>query len=304
MKKFITVLLGLCLLLCLCVGCADRSGPGGGSQEDTSFSSEGPSSQPDDGPGTQKNETVEALLKDFNNPPKSGPALVLGKPSGFKLMYNNSDPVPVPIPSSGPGLDQPNAASLRNDAVVIAYGPEDNSDTVSVISTVDRGQSWQSSSFEVKDAGKYNYFNLAFQDAEKGVLVLCERTNDNEPVYSDQDTGLIFATGDRGITWSSPVPFPTMEVFYGVTATGSGYCIAGGIGSYPVILKSGDGMSWNEITLPLDMNEYTEGYCRYAAFSGDTGLAVVTGIDADGKTTSLYFYSEDNGESWSPYKNG
>lgn len=302
MKHSIAILLSL-LLLAACGAEGQASAQETESSPSTvSQSVSEPEMPSDTTPEPQRNETVEMLLREYNDPPKSGPTCVLGKPSGLELMFSGGNRVHVPIPSLGPGLDQTNDVSLRYDAVVIAYGPEDNADTVSVLSTVDQGQSWQSSGFEVKDAGKYNYFILSFQDAEKGILVLCERTNDNEPIYSDEDTGLIFATEDTGATWGSPVSFPTMERLYKVTANQGCYCIVGEIGIHPVILKSGDGRNWEELTLPLDADRYLEGYCKYAAFSGDTGLAVVVGTNVEGKTDLLYLFSEDGGQSWSLYE--
>lgn len=235
------------------------------------------------------------MIQKYKNPSTSGPSLADAKPNGMDLYFADGTITHVPIPSFGPGYLQTHATSLRNDAVVIAYDPEDNSDTISIVSTRDKGQSWQSVNLAVENAKKYSHYYLSFQDAEKGILMLCGE---------DGNSGLIYSTENAGTTWSSAIPFSSPDAIYNVTSSGDSYCIAGENNSHPVILQSGDGASWNELILPLDANEYPEGYCTYAVFSGDTGLAVVIGIKAEGGTAWLYFSSEDNGQSWSLYKTG
>lgn len=325
MKRCIAVLLSI-LLLSACdtggqspaagsgIGSSDPSGPAPAaspseptpaadpSEPDPAASRSETDPSPDSAPEPRRNEIVEALLREYDNPNPNLATLAEAKPDGLDLYFSDGTTAHLPIPSTGPGVPQNHAASLRNDAVVIAYDPEDGSDTVTVISTVDRGQRWRTASLDVGEIEKYGYYFLAFQDGEKGILALCERDRDGGPIFSTQDTSLIFATEDAGATWGAPDFLPVMEDIWGVTGAQGCYCISGRMGSRPVVLKSGDGRSWDTISLPFDASKYTTAYCQYTMFSGDIGLAKVTATKTTGDNDFLNFFSEDGGQSWSLYE--
>lgn len=244
---------------------------------------------------TAKDETIEAMIQKYEYPSHNGPSWADAKNDGINLYFTDGTITHVPISSSGPGLRQKHAISIWDDAAVIVYDPEDNSNTISIISTRDKGQSWQSSNLEVEDAQKYSHFYLSFQNVENGILILREREGSNSLIYS---------TVNMGRTWSLPVQFFAPDAIYSISAVDDFYCIAGENKLYPVLIKSVDGIDWNETTLPLDYSEYTGGYCVYTDFSSNKGLAVVVGISDIKDPTLQYFSSNDNGQSWSLYKAG
>lgn len=240
-------------------------------------------------------EKIETMIRIYRDPSTGGPAWWSdAKPNGIDLYYSDGTIAHVPIASSGPGIYQTHTISLRKEAVVIAYFPDNSTNTISVISTKDKGQNWASSVLNVESAEKYSHYYLAFRDENKGILILHN---------SDEKDGLVYTTENTGATWNFAASFSNIDAIYTVTAENS-YCIAGENQSYPIVLKSDDGLNWSEIILPLDTNEYVKGYSPYAAFLDNTGLAVVVASNAAEDMTWLYFSSEDDGKNWTLYKTG
>lgn len=314
MKKRISLLLAiiLCMSLSACADQSAKTTPPSGSTVPSSTPSSGdvsqipslpsapesestPISLPDSASASSESKTIiEKMIQKYKTPSMNGPTWSDAKPNGIDLYYADGTITHVPISSSGPGIHQTHTISLRNDAVVIAYSPENSTNTVSVISTTDKGESWQSTNLNIENAEKYSHYYLSFQNVEEGILILHNEENSNCLIYTTEDTGK---------TWISAASLANLDVIYAVSAE-SLYCISGENMSYPVVYKSVDGLNWSEKSLYLDENEYTKGYCTYAAFSDNIGLAVVVASNANEDTAWLYFISEDYGDNWSLYKTG
>ena len=101
--------------------------------------------------------------------------------------------------------------------------------------------------------------------------------------------------------WNFAASLSNLDALYDIHE-GEKYCIAGEKDNKPVLLKSGDGSDWDEVTLPFDPDQYSKEYCVYGRLEDNIGLAIVIGITPEMDTNWLYYSSVDHGESWELYK--
>lgn len=308
MKKHLS--LSLALIFCIMIsGCTSQTPsdtlstnsmtPSGSSSNDAAQTPSSPDisgsiSSPDSTSGYSENEKIEAAIHNYNQAGRGRPSF------GYEnsgRMFVDFDGPKVYIPN----LDinyvclHPSDYDLLNDSFVIAYF-SGNSNSISFLSTTDKGKSWQSSELNVENADNY-YWHLAFQNAEKGFLVLDSK--------EDYGSGcMIFITEDFGKTWTQAGSISGSDVtgIRKTAAAGGHYWIVGRKKPYPVMLKSDDGTDWREVQISIDTTKYIGGFCRAVSIYDDIGLAEVVGETADGKSEAMWYSSEDRGETWSFYR--
>ena len=256
------------------------------------FSTTTPDSAPSADETEQNKRKIESMIWRYKNPPDDIPACVDDKPNGSALFYDDGTLIHIPIPSQSPGIAQRHARSLRDDVVMIVYRPEDKTDTLSAVTTEDKGKTWEFSSIPVEQLDQYDHYYLSFLDKETGILIL------EDP---EGKTHQVFKTENLGADWNFAASLSNLDALYDIHE-GEKYCIAGEKDNKPVLLKSGDGSDWDEVTLPFDPDQYSKEYCVYGRLEDNIGLAIVIGITPEMDTNWLYYSSVDHGESWELYK--
>lgn len=308
MKKRLS--LSLTLILCMMIsGCTSQtssdtlstnsitsldSSSNDAAQTPSSPDISGSTSLTDSTSGSSENEKIEAAIHNYHQAGRGRPNF--GDENSGRMYVDFEGPkVYIPNLDWNYVYRHSFAYDLLNDSFVIAYF-SGNSNSISFLSTTDKGKSWRSSELNVENADNY-YWYLDFQNAEKGFLVL----------HSGEDDGsgcMIFITEDFGKTWTQAGSISESDVteIRKTVAAGDHYWIAGRKKPYPVILKSDDGIDWREVQISIDTTKYIGGFCISVKIYDDIGVAVVAGETADGKTEKMWYSSEDHGETWSFYR--
>lgn len=265
------------------------------SDESSDNSFDDSSSSTSDTSGSSENEKIEAAIHKSHTDGRGRPNFG-DENSGRMYVDFEGSKAYIPNLDCNYVYRHPFAYDLLNDSFVFAYF-SGNPNSISFLSTTDKGKSWQSSELNVENVDNVDNYHwyLAFQNAEKFFLTL----------KSDDDDGcIIYTTEDTGKTWTQAGSISGSDVtgIQKVTAAGDFYWIAGRKKLYPVILKTDDGVNWREVQISIDTKKYVGGFCRNVKFYDDVGLAEVVGETADGKTEAMWYSSEDHGETWSFYR--
>lgn len=242
-----------------------------------------------------ENEKIEELINKYHQ----------NKEDGYCVDYDNDriyvnfdgTKVYIPMPRTKPILRLPCAYSLRDDVFVFAILRDwGHDEPVSIFSTTDKGKSWQSSELDIGDYWLLDPFEMAFRNAEEGILLVKDDENDSGD-YA------IFATEDTGMTWSPIGSLSNISILCDLVTFKGSYWIAGnGESHLPSIFKSNDGVDWKEVQISIDTAKYTSGTCNEVYFSGEMGLARVEGYTPNHSVVEMWYFSEDCGETWSFYK--
>ncbi len=235
---------------------------------------------------------------------------------GDDKHYLNIDPpnnnprlrVTIPVPSHNYIFQHPSAYDVQSwlyeptpyVALIFAYLSEKDTNTISFVSTIDGGQSWQTSELNNVENANERSWKLALRNDEEGGLLVCGYNGGDHIFYTTEDTGK---------TWeqASSIPGSAITGVCNMQTQGLSYWITGHKSHYPAILKSDDGVNWQETQISIDTKKYKSGFVNRVYIDFDDvgmGLAEVAGETSDGDTVPMLYYSEDHGETWSFYKIG
>lgn len=242
------------------------------------------------------NEKVEEFIREIELSGRGRP--YVGSTRHFEKMFVDFDGTEIYLPIQNTDFlyQHPYTYSLLDDSLVFARFSENSPDLISIFLTTDKGKSWQYSELNVENADNYSYY-ISFQSSGKGFLVLKSR--------EDGDDHITYTSEDFGKSWNPASFIPNSYVTWigTIQTAGDYFWVAGEKNSYPIILKSDDGINWKEVQLSLDTIEYTSVSCTDVYFSNEIGLAVLKGETGDGKRPQrMWYFSEDHGETWSYYK--
>lgn len=310
MKRFLPLLLAL--LLCLTtVSCEKKvKSPSSDPPKESSPSSASPDAA---GPEPESNAPaalsdadkarLEALIDYYNDPPSDKPSYALGKKqvgqyATIDFYYNwdedRGSRIVGHLPEQYTPTGQPWDFFISLEVTAVAVGPTDGDPALTIVVSHDKGQTWDAVELLAEDIEKYDSYHIAFQDENKGLLIL-----------SDEETAVTWSTADGGREWALAGSFAKPEISYELHTADGRYFLIGRDNGQPIVSQSGDGVHWEEAVLPMDRESYTKGNTVYASFSGDIGLAVATAVTSDDPVEfdihRLYFATADGGESWVLY---
>ncbi|MFA9381299.1 MAG: hypothetical protein ACERKO_09585 [Acetanaerobacterium sp.] len=241
-----------------------------------------------------KNEIVEAMIEEYENPPYEKPFWASAKPNGIKLYYGDTIVRPPLELSAEEGRSLWFAAYVSKAVTGIAYCVEEGVNPVLILTSGDMGQTWQTDKLYVQNIEKYRYDYpyLAYTDQDNGVLLLSDADNEC----------LLYQSQGAGANWNLVSTFSVPEGSYGLSVTDDAIFIPGRANGYPAILRSENGTDWNSIPLAVDTTAYVSGHCSDVEFRDNVGLAQVAVYDVSGGGFSLYFASDDGGKKWMIYE--
>ena len=305
MKRIASLLItgAICLMLAACDGAADNElASQQVSSESQTVEEQQLSSNPQQNESTDDkstdgvfpvNEIVEAMIEEYENPPLYRPAWSDAKPEGINLHYGETT-VQAPVKLSADRGTSGCAIYVSEAATGIAYCIEQKVNPVTILTSGDMGQTWQTYELNVEGIEKYDYYYLTYANQNNGLFLMTDADGECQ----------LFRSEDAGSEWNFAGTFIGPDEIHYLHATDDAIFIAGKMSGYPAVLKSENGIEWVSVSLPVDTTAYVSGQGSQIEFRDGVGLVAATVYSKDGSWSRQYFASDDGGEKWAFYETG
>ncbi len=282
-KHFCTCVVILCLLLAGCAPSERESYPASSAEDRSSVSLEQPQEE-GDSLWTPSDPNAVMELIQYN-----GPGYYDARPDPNEIILDYGDKK-IKVPGFTREDNISCVFANEGTAAVAWHSQQDDRDSIWVKTSADQGETWTLYEIPSADMEKIEHLYLSFDQNGEGILAI--QCVGNRLHF--------LRTSDRGNSWhgeeriSSPDTDP-----HGIAAYTNGIYLYG----WDDLWKLQDNGTWEKVSFPQTAEPYAN--LKIDCVKSDGNITLVTMMlksDGESPWENLYFVSEDQGQTWHPYR--